>query len=64
MHFVVKTTAPRVRFGAYEFRDLSTTIDAVPSRFMLESSTLGLFGGTFKGRLDADTHGGCRRCCA
>ena len=57
MHFVVKTAAPRVRFGAYEFRDLSTTIDAVPSRFMFEGLSLGLFGGTFKGRLDADTHG-------
>ena len=57
LHFVVKTTAPRVRFGAYEFRDLSTTIDAVPSRFVFEHLTLGLFGGSFEGRLDADTHG-------
>ena len=57
MHVVVRTTAPRVRFGEYEFRALSTTIDAVPSRFMLDSLDLGLFGGTFKGRLDADTHG-------
>ena len=57
MHFVVKTTAPRVRFGADEFTDLSTTIDAVPSRFMLDNLSLGVFGGTVKGRLDADTHG-------
>lgn len=57
MHVVVKTTAPRVRFGTYEFRDLATTIDAVPSRFTFDGLTLGLFGGSFKGRLDADTHG-------
>lgn len=57
MHFVVKTAAPRVRFGTYEFKDLSTTIDATPSRVMLDNLALGLFGGTFKGRLDADTHG-------
>jgi hypothetical protein len=56
MHFVVKTTAPRVRFATYEFKDLSTTIDAAPAKFRLEDLSLGLFGGTFKGRLDADTH--------
>lgn len=55
MHFVVKTTAPRVRFGTYEFKDLSTTINATSSRVMLDNLALGLFGGTFKGRLNAHT---------
>jgi len=57
MHFVVKTRAPRVRFASYELRDLSTTIDAAPSKFVLDELSVGVFGGTFAGRLDADTHG-------
>jgi hypothetical protein len=55
VHIVVKTSAPHVRFGAYEFTDLSTTIDAVPSRFVLDKLTLGLFDGKFAGTLRADT---------
>ena len=55
VHLVVKTTAPKVRFGTYEFTNLSTTIDAAPSRFVLDRLTLGLFGGTFEGRVRADT---------
>ena len=55
MHIVVRTTAPRVRFGAYEFSDLTTTIDAAPSRFVLDRLTLGLFGGKFDGTVRADT---------
>src|SRR5690349_225368 len=55
VQITVKTAAPRVRFGAYEFSDLSTTIEAVPSRFVLDHLTLGLFGGTFEGALRADT---------
>ena len=57
MHIVVKTTAPRVRFGTYEFSDLSTTIDAAPSRFLLDRLTLGLFGGRLEGVIRADTRG-------
>lgn len=57
MHFVVRITAPSVRFAGYTFRNLSTTIDAAPGRTMLDRVSLDLFGGTFKGRLDADTHG-------
>ena len=55
MHLVVKMQARRVRFGSYDFTDLTTTIDAVPSRFRLGGLSLGWFGGQFKGRLDADT---------
>jgi hypothetical protein len=55
MHLVVKTTARRVRFGPYEFSELATTIDAVPSRFRFADLSLGWFGGRFKGRLEADT---------
>jgi uncharacterized protein YhdP len=55
MHLVVTTAAPRVRFGAYEFGDLSTTIDAVPSRVVLDRLTLAAFGGRFDGVLRAET---------
>lgn len=55
LHLVVKTTAPKVRFGTYEFTNLSTTIDAAPSRFVLDRLTLGVFGGTFEGSVRADT---------
>jgi uncharacterized protein involved in outer membrane biogenesis len=55
MHIIVKATAPRVRFAGYDFSDLSTRIDAVPSRFTLDRLTLGLFGGTFEGAVRADT---------
>ena len=55
VQITVKTAAPRVRFGAYEFSDLSTTIEAVPSRFALDPLTLGVFGGKFEGAVRADT---------
>jgi uncharacterized protein involved in outer membrane biogenesis len=57
MHFVVKIAAPETRFGTYTFRNLSTTMDVAPARTMLDALSLEMFGGTFKGRLDADTHG-------
>ena len=56
MHFVVKITAPAVRFAGYAFRNLGCTIDAAPGRTLLDGLSIDLFGGTFKGRLDADTH--------
>jgi len=55
IHLSVSLKTPRVRFGNDEFRDLSTTIDAVPSRVVLDGLSVRLFGGAFKGRLDADT---------
>lgn len=55
MHLVVTATAPRVRFGAHEFRDLLTTIDVAPSRVVLDRLNLGVFGGRFDGALRADT---------
>ena len=58
MHFVVKIAAPETRFGSYVFRNLSTTMDVAPGRTLLDALSLEMFGGTFKGRLDADTHGG------
>ena len=57
MHFVVKIAAPETRFGAYTFRNLSTTMDVAPGRTLLDALALEMFGGTFKGRLEADTHG-------
>lgn len=55
MHLVLRLKAARVRFGEDQFTDLSTTIDAVPARVTFGDLALRLFGGTFKGRLDADT---------
>ena len=56
MHLVVHLKTPKVRFGADEFRDLSTTIETVPGRVVLDGTSVKLFGGSFKGKLDADTH--------
>jgi hypothetical protein len=55
LRIVIRTVAPRVRVGAHEFTDLSTTIAAAPSRFVLDPLTLGLFGGKFEGAIHADT---------
>lgn len=57
MHLVVKIAAPETRFGPYVFRNLSTNVDVAPGRTLLDALSLEMFGGTFKGRLDADTHG-------
>jgi uncharacterized protein involved in outer membrane biogenesis len=55
MHLTVKLASARVRFGTDEFRDLVTTIDARPGRVVLDDLSVHLFGGAFKGRLEADT---------
>jgi AsmA protein len=57
MHFVVKIAARETRFATYTFRNLSTTMDVAPGRTLLDALSLEMFGGTFKGRLDVDTHG-------
>jgi uncharacterized protein involved in outer membrane biogenesis len=57
MHFVVKIAAPETRFGTYAFRNLSTTMDVAPGRTLLDALSLEMFGGSFTGRLDVDTHG-------
>lgn len=57
MHFVVRIAAPETRFASYTFRNLSTTMDVAPGRTLLDALSLDMFGGTFKGRLDVDTHG-------
>jgi uncharacterized protein involved in outer membrane biogenesis len=57
MHIVMKISAPSAGFAGYAFRNLSTTVDVAPGRTMLDALALEMFGGTFKGRLDADTHG-------
>jgi uncharacterized protein involved in outer membrane biogenesis len=55
MHLSVLLTTPILKFGGDEFRDLSTSIDATSGRVAMNPLGLRLFGGTFKGRLDADT---------
>ena len=57
MHLSLSVTAPRGTFGEYTFRDLSTTADAGPGRLTLDDLVFRMFGGTFRGRLGADTNG-------
>lgn len=55
MHLAVTLTAPSGTFNAYEFTDLSTTVDVVPGRVTLAPLALRAFGGRFEGRLEAGT---------
>jgi hypothetical protein len=57
MHMAMTVAAPRGQFGASSFRDLSTKADLVPGRLRLDDLSLRMFGGTFHGRLAADTSG-------
>ena len=57
MHLSLSVTAPRGTFGEYAFRDLSTRADAGPGRLTLDDLVFQIFGGTFHGRLAADTSG-------
>lgn len=57
MHLSVRLTSPRIRFGTDEFTNLATTIDARSGHVVLDDLSVNLFGGAFKGRLDADTRG-------
>jgi AsmA protein len=55
LHLVLRLKASTVRFDQDQLRDLSTTIDVVPSRVALNNLSASLFGGTFTGKLEADT---------
>jgi uncharacterized protein involved in outer membrane biogenesis len=55
MHVVVKLAAASGSFGAYSFTDLSSTIEMASARLSLSPLSVASFGGTFSGRLDADT---------
>jgi hypothetical protein len=55
MHLTVALASARVRVGTDEFTDLATTIDVRPGRVALDDLSVKLFGGAFKGTLDADT---------
>lgn len=57
MHVTINIKAPKGQFGAYDFHNLSTAVDAVPGRFALNPLSIQIFGGTFQGRLDAETGG-------
>jgi hypothetical protein len=51
----VKLTSPKGSFAIHQFQDLSAEADIEPARFALTSVGVRALGGTFKGRLDADT---------
>jgi hypothetical protein len=51
----VKLTSPKGSFAVHQFQDLSAEADIEPARFALTSIGVRALGGTFKGRLDADT---------
>jgi uncharacterized protein involved in outer membrane biogenesis len=55
MHLAVTLTAPSGTFNAYEFTDLSATLDIVSGRVALAPLALRAFGGRFDGTLEADT---------
>lgn len=55
MHLSLTVAAPRVQFGDYGFRDLSTKADVRPGRVALDDLVLRIFGGSFHGRLGVDT---------
>jgi hypothetical protein len=57
MHVTINIKAPKGQFGAYDFHNLSAAVDAVPGRFALNPLSVQIFGGTFQGRLDAETGG-------
>jgi hypothetical protein len=57
MHLALAISAPHARFGAYTFRDLSAKAETVPGRVTFDDLAFQIFGGTFHGRLAADTSG-------
>jgi hypothetical protein len=52
---VVKLAAASGSFTTYAFTDLATTIELTSGRVALAPLSVRTFGGTFNGRLDADT---------
>ena len=57
MRLALTVTAPGTTFGTYQLADLSTRAEVVPGRFALDDLAFRIFGGTFRGRLGADTRG-------
>jgi AsmA protein len=57
MHISVKLTAPTGQFASYDFRDLSSTVDIIPTRLVLSPLAVRTFGGSFNGRLEVDSRG-------
>jgi len=55
MRITIALKAPAGRFASYTFRDLSGQLDLRPARFALAPLSVGLLGGRFQGRADADT---------
>jgi hypothetical protein len=61
MHIVAKIAAPSGQFGAYAFRDFSSSIDLAPGRVSLSPVSVRTFDGSFQGRVDVDTSGAVPR---
>jgi AsmA-like C-terminal region len=57
MHIIAKIAAPSGQFGAYAFRDFSSSIDLAPGRVSLSPVSVRTFDGKFQGRVDVDTSG-------
>ena len=55
MRLTVKLAAPEGRFATYTFRELSATMEVATGRVAFSPLALRAFGGSFQGRLDADT---------
>jgi uncharacterized protein involved in outer membrane biogenesis len=61
MHIVAKIAAPSGQFGAYAFRDFSSSIDLSPGHVSLSPVSVKTFDGKFQGRVDVDTSGAVPR---
>ena len=55
IHIAAKITAASGQFASYTFRDLSSTIDLVPGHVVLSPLSVGVFDGTFRGKLEVDS---------
>ena len=57
MKIAITLAAPKGRFAGYAFTDLSTTLNVVPTRIMLDPLAFRMFSGGYHGRLDVNTAG-------
>jgi uncharacterized protein involved in outer membrane biogenesis len=55
MRIAIELTAPAGSFTTYTFSDLSTRMELTADRVTLDPLSVKTFGGTFQGRLEADT---------
>jgi uncharacterized protein involved in outer membrane biogenesis len=55
MRLTLDITAPSGSLAGYGFSELTTKLEGMPSRILMEPLSLRAFGGTFKGKLEVNT---------